>query len=68
MAEKPTAFIFVEKEWYESSLGLMLGKPKSESRAPVHLLIGEIEDAADPQGYRLARSAFCISRRRSAVL
>jgi hypothetical protein len=50
MAEKPIAFLFVDKGWYESSLGRLLGKPKSESRHSVHLLIGEMKDDADPQG------------------
>jgi hypothetical protein len=46
-----TAVVFVRKDWYDDTLRLLIGKPKSTSANDTHILIGELRDSTDdPHG------------------
>ena len=44
------AFVFVDKNWFNSTLRGLLAVPKSESPTNVHLLIGAVKDASHHHG------------------
>ena len=57
-----TAVVFVEQNWYDDTLRILIGKAKSTSTNGVHLLIGQLrDDTSDPVGmwFRRPRARTC---------
>jgi hypothetical protein len=52
MARKrgPIAVVFVDKEWYNSTLGVLADKGESGSTSHLHVLIGPLKDAGSTIG------------------